>query len=246
MSEASEPMNEASGEEQGDSHPTVLTVNQLVAYNLMRARRSKGWTQLEAAAYLRAAGGRAWSPAALSAAERSWETGRPKEFDANELIVFARAYEQPLSYFFLPIPRVRGQYLYSLKKVHPRLEVTTVTDEVILDAAVPLRYPASFVQEVNNRLREQGLFWSPSSEIDWYRPEEQEDEHHDAEDADAPLYKEGEHGKTVTYTVTSEELARVTKKVVRDVEKELLKRFRGGGEIVISQDSPSEEEYPPF
>ncbi|WP_215456621.1 helix-turn-helix transcriptional regulator [Streptomyces sp. ATCC 21386] len=178
MTEAEGPRSEASDQEADSPGVTVLTVNQLVAYNLMRARRSKGWTQAEASVRVMEAGGRPWTPAAISAAERSWETGRPKEFDANELLSFARAFEQPVSYFFLPIPRgIDGgeRCVYSLKKIHPRLDVTTVTDEVVLDTAVPLRYPPSFVQEVNNRLREQGLFWSPSAEIDWYRPEEQDE-----------------------------------------------------------------------
>jgi len=42
--------------------------------------------------------------ASLSAAERSIEGKRVKEFDADELIALCRAFELPLAFWFLPAP----------------------------------------------------------------------------------------------------------------------------------------------
>lgn len=91
-----------------------LTVNQLVAYNLARARRHKGWTQDETANRLTVATGKRWTSATLGAAERSWETGRTREFNANELLAFCVIFHQPLAYFFLPREECDGDEAYSL------------------------------------------------------------------------------------------------------------------------------------
>lgn len=80
----------------------VPTVNQLVAYNMTRARRSRDWTQQEVAERLEKYTGRPWSKASISAAERSWQGGRPRKFDANELVALSVIFEVPLAYFFLP------------------------------------------------------------------------------------------------------------------------------------------------
>jgi len=78
------------------------TVNQLVAYNMTRARRLRDWTQQEVAERLAKYTGRPWSKASISAAERSWQGGRPRKFDANELVALAVIFEMPVSYFLLP------------------------------------------------------------------------------------------------------------------------------------------------
>jgi transcriptional regulator with XRE-family HTH domain len=80
----------------------LLSVNQVVAFNLMRARRRKGWTQEETAERLAAAMNRRWTNATLSAAERSWQTGRTREFNADELFAFAEVFSVPVPFFFLP------------------------------------------------------------------------------------------------------------------------------------------------
>jgi transcriptional regulator with XRE-family HTH domain len=79
-----------------------LTVNQLVAYNLARARKERGWTQDETAAILTERTGKRWTSATLGAAERSWESGRTREFNASELMAFCVTFNQPLAFFFLP------------------------------------------------------------------------------------------------------------------------------------------------
>jgi len=84
------------------SAPT-LTVNQIVARNLRRARLEHRWTQEDAAARLLPYLGVEWSKATYSAAERSAEkTERIRRFTADDLVAFATAFERPVLYFFLP------------------------------------------------------------------------------------------------------------------------------------------------
>lgn len=81
------------------------TPNQVVAYNLARAREHRGWTQKEAAERLQAhLGGKPWSVTAWSAAERSVGGERVRQFDADELIAFARTFDLPITFFLLPPP----------------------------------------------------------------------------------------------------------------------------------------------
>lgn len=82
----------------------ILSVNQVVAYNLRRAREAKGWTQLDAAAHLHHYLGEFWSRQRFSAAERVYSGETDRDFSVNELVAFARAFEFPLSYFLTPPP----------------------------------------------------------------------------------------------------------------------------------------------
>ena len=79
-----------------------LTANQVVAYNLAQARDQKGWTQEEAADALAPHLGRRWSRASFSAAERSVDGDRVRMFDADEIVAFARTFDLPVSWFFMP------------------------------------------------------------------------------------------------------------------------------------------------
>ena len=81
-----------------------LTPNQVVAWNLAQARALRQWTQDQAAEALEPYLGRRWSKATFSAAERSVESDRVRQFDADEIVAFARAFDLPVSYFFLPPP----------------------------------------------------------------------------------------------------------------------------------------------
>lgn len=80
----------------------ILSINEIVSYNLMRARRSNAWTQQDVADLLEKYTGRAWSNASVSAAERAWQGGRPRKFDASELVALTKIFDVPLGYFFLP------------------------------------------------------------------------------------------------------------------------------------------------
>lgn len=82
--------------------PRVLSANQLVAYNLMRARKAAGWSQQDVAGMLEQLTGRSWSNASVSAAERSWQGGRPRRFDASEILALCSIFNEPISFFFLP------------------------------------------------------------------------------------------------------------------------------------------------
>jgi transcriptional regulator with XRE-family HTH domain len=78
--------------------------NQVVAYNLTRARQLRGLTQDDAAAALEPYLGVRWSKASFSQAERSVAGRFVRRFDAEEIVAFARAFELPVTWFFLPPP----------------------------------------------------------------------------------------------------------------------------------------------
>lgn len=80
----------------------TLTPNQIVAFNLRRARELKGWTQDEAAEHLEPHLGARWSKASYSAAERSVDGERIREFTADDLVAFARTFRLPIAWFLTP------------------------------------------------------------------------------------------------------------------------------------------------
>lgn len=79
-----------------------LSINQLVAANIARARTRLGITQEELGKRLSSRTGRQWSKVNISAAERSVDGKRARKFDAEELLAFAEALEVPLDWLFLP------------------------------------------------------------------------------------------------------------------------------------------------
>lgn len=79
-----------------------LTPNQLVGYNLFCARQERRWTQAQAAEALEPHLGVRWTVAQVSAAERSIDGTRIRQFTADDLVAFAQAFEVPITYFFLP------------------------------------------------------------------------------------------------------------------------------------------------
>lgn len=81
-----------------------LTPNQVVAHNLTRAREWKGWTQEQLADALEPHLGKRWSKASVSQAERSVAGKFIRQFTADEIVAFARAFDLPLGWFFLPPP----------------------------------------------------------------------------------------------------------------------------------------------
>jgi len=81
------------------------TPNQMVAYNLRRARTLLGWTQEEAAEKLEPNLGERWSKATFSAAERSVaHPERMRQFSADELVAIAVTFELPVTFFLEPAP----------------------------------------------------------------------------------------------------------------------------------------------
>ena len=79
-----------------------LTPNQLVGYNLWCARQERGWTQAQAAEALAPHLGVRWTVAQVSAAERSVDGTRVRQFTADDLVAFAQAFDVPITYFFIP------------------------------------------------------------------------------------------------------------------------------------------------
>ena len=72
-----------------------MTANQTVALNLRLAREERGWTQDQAAERLEPFLGRRWSKASWSAAERSADGTRVREFTADELVALSKAFGLP-------------------------------------------------------------------------------------------------------------------------------------------------------
>jgi transcriptional regulator with XRE-family HTH domain len=79
-----------------------LTANQIIAYNLARIRKAHGLTQEQAAERLTPYIGSTWSKKVYSAAERSYDGGRVRQFTGDDLLAFSLAFGVPLTYFFLP------------------------------------------------------------------------------------------------------------------------------------------------
>lgn len=78
------------------------TPNQVVAYNVARARLLRGWTQEQAAEALEPFLGQRLSSASFSALERSVDGGRIREFSADEIFALARGFKLPIGWFFTP------------------------------------------------------------------------------------------------------------------------------------------------
>ncbi|MFG2837059.1 helix-turn-helix domain-containing protein [Streptomyces zaomyceticus] len=163
---------------------SALTINQVVSYNLARIRRSRGYTQDEAAQLLERASGKRWTSATLSAAERSVKTGRSKFFDANEIVTFARVFRVPLSYFFMPLETQEHEEV-TYFQFQPSLEEGAgmteplLEEKALLELAVPLRYPSELVDRANRVWRRHGLNWEPGARVEYWN--EAEEAYHDAQ-----------------------------------------------------------------
>src|SRR5437899_649034 len=91
-----------------------MTPNQIVAYNVARARALRGWTQEHAADALAPYLGARLSVASFSALERSaTSVNRIKVFSADELLALSRGFDLPIGYFFTPLPPAVDAGLYA-------------------------------------------------------------------------------------------------------------------------------------
>jgi hypothetical protein len=81
-----------------------FTANQVVAFNLAQARDWRGWTQEKAAIELEPYLGVRWSTATFSQAERSVAGRFIRNFTADEIVAFARGFDLPVTWFFMPPP----------------------------------------------------------------------------------------------------------------------------------------------
>lgn len=191
-----------------DPEHFLITVNQVVSYNLGRARRSRGWTQEETAERLEAASGKKWTSATLSASERAIKTGRPRVFDANELVTFARVFEYPVAYFLLPIePKGKQEIVYALSRLQEqdgrqRDPLLNMMD--LLHTSVPLRYPAEMIDAVNRLLSSKSIVWQPSARVEW--------DEGDADYDDAVALQHRDDEFTLAELKTTREFAQFLKK----------------------------------
>jgi len=108
------------GTEYADLPGLHITPNQVVAYNMAYWRRMAGLSQSDLADRLnRARGHQTWTNASVSAAERSWDGRRMRQFDADTILALATALGVPISAMFLPPEDdgVRRRYLMDLPDV---------------------------------------------------------------------------------------------------------------------------------
>lgn len=90
-------MDESSESDTGtDAPPRLVTVNQVVAWNMAWLRREAEMTQQDVADLL------GWPQNKISEAERSWNGKRTREFDAQTIVALALAFGVPVNAFFLP------------------------------------------------------------------------------------------------------------------------------------------------
>ena len=83
-------------------HPYALTVHQVVAHNVYKARTLRGWTQQQAADAISTTLGKPLTAAGLSAIEKTFTSRRQRVIDVAELVAYARAFGLPIAWFFLP------------------------------------------------------------------------------------------------------------------------------------------------
>jgi transcriptional regulator with XRE-family HTH domain len=73
-----------------------ITASQLVAWNMARFRQAAGMKQEELARHIGS------TRKSVSALETSWKGGRPRQFDATEIVALAHALRVPVTAFLLP------------------------------------------------------------------------------------------------------------------------------------------------
>lgn len=101
-----------------------LAVNQVVAWNLAYYRKVAGETQEEFGARI------GWSKAIVSAAERSWDGKRARQFSADDIVTIAAAFGLPIVAMFLPPEDdgVDARYLLHLPVGELETECLTMRD----------------------------------------------------------------------------------------------------------------------
>lgn len=220
----------------------TFSVNQLVAYNLMRIRRSKGWTQQETAEKLTRLSQRKWTAATLSAAERSWQTGRSRQFDANELVAFSIAFSCPIPYFFVPLEQTGVDY--TLIKQEDGTDIPTVSMEELIDAAVPLRYPSTFIDQVNGIRKLTGFVWYPMARVERWDADEEayyeyvadQGDSEQSEPANTPVQDRASVAREAESKLTNEEVMALIGNHAEEIANELVKSLAYRG-LELTRDS---------
>ncbi len=154
----------------------TMSPNQIVAFNVAKARTLRGWTQEEAATNLAPYLGVRLSVASFSALERSaWNPTRVKVFSADELLALSRGFDLPIGYFFTPPPPADDAGLHA-----PDAGVKGLDPIVLLDAILGtpdnrpawedelLAYAASVAPEPRSKREKPSV--SPADLADRLRP----------------------------------------------------------------------------
>ena len=93
-----------------------LTPNAVIAWNVRRLRRERGWTQAELADRLSERDDKPWTFSMVSDAETAGRADRNRQFTVNEVSVLARVFQVSVIALFVPDPAqlVRiGQGVYT-------------------------------------------------------------------------------------------------------------------------------------
>lgn len=110
----------------------TMTPNQIVAYNVAKARSLRGWTQEQAAEALAPYLGAKLSGASFSALERSaWSVDRIKQFSADDLLALSRGFDLPIGYFFTPPPPDFDAALHAPDAPTPGLDPIVLLDAIL-------------------------------------------------------------------------------------------------------------------
>ncbi len=138
---------------------TTMTANQVVAYNMVKARALRGWTQERVGEELAPYLGVKLSVTSVSAMERSaWRSERTRVFSADNLLALSRGFDVPLGFFLVPPPPAQGIRFLS-----------AATDEdplVLLDAV--LGKPENLA-EWEQALSECSAAMAPTPVAKWFR-----------------------------------------------------------------------------
>ena len=79
-----------------------VSIERVIAYNFERARRAKGWTQVEASNHLAGILGYELRQAGVSAIESGTGHRRQRAFTSAELVAFAQCFDRPLAWWLIP------------------------------------------------------------------------------------------------------------------------------------------------
>jgi transcriptional regulator with XRE-family HTH domain len=110
----------------------VMTPNQIVAYNVAKARELRGWTQEQAAEALAPYLGAKLSGPSFSALERSaWSVDRIKQFSADDLLALSRGFDLPIGFFFTPPPPELDAALHAPDAPMPGLDPIVILDAIL-------------------------------------------------------------------------------------------------------------------
>lgn len=110
----------------------VMTPNQVVAYNVIKARALRGWTQEQAAEALAPYLGAKLSGPSFSALERSaTKVDRIKQFSADDLLALSRGFDLPIGYFFTPPPPEVDAGLYGPDAGNKGLDPIVLLDAIL-------------------------------------------------------------------------------------------------------------------